>query len=375
MEEGINWIESQKNTSLTTLIQWAEVNSWSKNPEGLNKMAYLLNEAFSPIADTCGEIMIPNKLLFFSKRNSAHKKILLGGHMDTVYPPSSSFQLCKIDGGKLFGPGVADMKGGLMVMWLAVFALEKFVKPNFGWEIVISPDEELGSPGSRFFWETRAKDKEFALLFEPSYPDGALVDSRKGSFNFHLQVTGTSAHAGRDFHQGKSAVEAISIYIQEAYKLAKQFNDLSLNAGELHSNTPLNVVAGEAECKINIRSFQEKDLKKMKGELKNLAIQIQEKTETNINIKEEIYKLPKEFNKETDLLISKIKEITPIATRSSGGLSDGNILAEQGLASLDTMGVVGGGLHTSDEYMEIESMVERAKLVFLFLLRTSNALR
>lgn len=366
--EAFTWIEEKREWALTLLIKWACINSWSHNPTGLAQMKKEIKEIFDPISDVTNE-------LEFIKRKGLPKKILFGGHMDTVYPPHSSFQTCRISGSRLIGPGVADMKGGLIVLYLALFAFEKFsdVK-NFGWEIFINPDEEIGSPGSRTLWEEKGKKATIGLLFEPSFADGAIVDKRKGSFSFKVEVKGTPAHVGRDFDKGRSAIFAIAEFISASSLLSKTFSDLTLNVGELHSDSPTNVVAEIASCSINIRSFSYADLLQMKDNLMDLSLKISHATETTILLSPLVEKQPKPFSEGTKKLFEELSLCaavlnTKLTTKSSGGLSDGNILAEVNLPCIDTLGVIGGNLHTPEEYMEIESMIERAKLVFLFLCR------
>lgn len=122
---------------------------------------------------------------------------------------------------------------------------------------------------------------------------------------------------------------------------------------------------------INIRSFDLTDLEKIKLELENLCLSVQTKTETSFHLRLSLKKQPKPFTKETEDLFIQLETVaeTKLLKRESGGLSDGNVLAEAGLPSIDTLGVIGGQLHTPNEYMEIESMIERAKLIFLFLNR------
>lgn len=369
--DGLLWIDSQKEKAILLLKKWACINSWSENSSGLKKMGREIVRLFSPLSDQFEE---KEETLCFSKRKDSFRKILLGGHMDTVFPPYSPFQKCREEGTKLIGPGVADMKGGLIVLWLALSAFEKFsASPQIGWELVISPDEEIGSPKSRKVWEEKAKHAEMALLFEPSFPDGALVGKRKGSMNFSLVIQGRAAHVGRDFHQGRSAIYAIALFINAAYERSKSYLNLTLNVGMLKSDSPLNVVAKEASCSINIRSFSFEDLKKMKQDLIDLTQEIEKKTETYLLLTPTLEKFPKPFpEKMFDILQSCTQD--KLITRESGGLSEGNILSAAGLPCLDTLGVIGGNLHTDEEYMEIGSMVERAKLTFLFLCKVSNAI-
>lgn len=368
---GLQWIEKQKGEALNLLKKWANINSWSHNANGLNQMAAEIKKVFAPLADTSSN-------LSFLKRKEAPKRILLGGHMDTVYPPESPFQTCQEMGSRLIGPGVADMKGGLVVLWLALLAFEKFSdSKTFGWEVFINPDEEIGSPHSRREWEEKGKNACMGLLFEPSFSDGALVDRRKGSSSFKISIQGTPAHAGRDFEKGRSAILAISVFITEAYKTAKELEEVTINAGELVAHSPLNVIAEKASCSLNIRSFKTDKLHQMKEKLEKLAHKIEKETETSINLLVTVTKEPKIFTEETKKIFHELQQCAnelnnTLTLRESGGLSDGNILSAVNLPCIDTLGVIGGHLHTADEYMEIDSMIERAKLVYLFLCRYSK---
>lgn len=369
--EGLKWIEEQREWALELLIKWACINSWSYNSKGLDQMKKSIKEIFDPLADSVNE-------LEFVKRSFAKKKILLGGHLDTVYPPHSPFQFCQVLGSKLIGPGVADMKGGLIVLYLSLSAFEKFSPiKSFGWEVFINSDEEIGSPESRKLWKIKGKNADFGLLFEPSFSDGALVDRRKGSINFKVEIKGIPAHVGRDFKKGRSAIIALAQFINKADLLAKTYSGLTLNVGEIHSDSPINIVAEFASCQINIRSFKKTHLLLIQKRLTELSVEISRATETTIHLIPLSKKLPKPFTRETKGLFETLNESArslnmTLTTRPSGGLSDGNILAEVNLPCLDTLGVIGGNLHTPEEYMEIESMIKRAKLIYSFLYQYAN---
>lgn len=372
---AIDWIDGQQTEALKLLKSWVEINSYSGNINGLLRIAETLKKAFAPLCDTSEEIPLSNgsTALLFRKRPEAKQRILLGGHMDTVYPIESPFQYSREENGRMMGPGAADMKGGLMVLLLGVQAHERFLKQHlYGWDILITPDEELGSPYSRNLWIKSGKQAEFALLFEPSFHDGAFVDERKGAINYHLEIKGRAAHAGRDFVKGRSAIRAISTFIHEAHLMADTYRDLSFNAGHLIADSPLNVVAESAHSGLNMRSFHKGDLEELNHRLQALAKEVSKKTETEVILQETSLKMPKLLTEEVKNLFDRLSQAAiqlnmPLKRRASGGLSDGNILAEAGVPTLDTLGVVGGELHTPNEYMEIPSMVERAKLLYLYL--------
>ena len=184
---------------------WAGVNSFSDHAEGLEVMIHHLERAFTALGGTMQRVDLSGggKALHITKRPNVPFKILLGGHMDTVYPPYQAEAAVRKDQ-RLHGPGVADMKGGLVVMLTALEALEKHPdSAKIGWEVLITPDEEIGSPASKELWQTIGSRVQCALLFEPAFPDGGIVCERRGSANWTLHVTGVGAHVGREFHGKK----------------------------------------------------------------------------------------------------------------------------------------------------------------------------
>lgn len=389
MDEALNWIEGQKEMAFDLLSSWVLQNSWSGNVEGLKKLKEQLLLAFSPLGDEVESILLPpwqrrdsfgalyftplGPALSIRKRKESRKNVLLGGHMDTVYPPLPNPLKIRQEGSKLIGPGIADMKGGLVVLWLAIKAFENFFSDlNLGWEIFINPDEEIGSPGSRSLWEERAKRANIGLLFEPCFPDGSLVGARKGSITFTLAITGQESHVGRAHAEGRSAVKALAELIFSAHVLAKEYPEMTLNIASLTSSEALNIIPKHASCKGNIRSFNATHLEALWVDLEKLCEDVAKNHRVKIDLYKDAEKLPKPFENKTKALYEWIERSAhalhlPLKERPSGGLSDGNILQASGLPTIDTMGVVGGDLHTENEYMLVESLVERAKLTCLFL--------
>lgn len=385
-EKALKWIEEETRSAIRRLIAWSSINSWSENTSGLLLMEKALKDAFSPLADETHTIpltpwqridsqgksyLIPlGNALLFTKREPS---ILLGGHMDTVFPPSYPFEVNQPSQELLSGPGVADMKGGLLVLWLALSAFERYRGAlSLGWKVLVNPDEEIGSPGSQIQWQKHSKGMQAALLFEPAYPDGAFVDTRKGSDTAFVLIKGTPAHVGRDYELGKSAVKALSLWINEAYRQALRFPDATLNIAGLSSSNAINIIPEVAACSYNLRSFREEDLKQFKKDLEKIGSEIEQKEEVKITIFPQGSKPPKPWTTELSALFEQFKQSAdqlnlPFSHRPSGGLCDGNFIAGALVPCIDTLGVVGGGLHTSDEYMVIKSLTERAKLTCHFL--------
>lgn len=384
----LNWIDTQKQTVLQNLREWVQTNSYSVHLQGLETLAKLLYSSFAKLHGISQLIELPpcnimdsngllieqklGKAISIRKRSDAPKQILLGGHFDTVYPPNHHFQNIVEEQDRWNGPGVADMKGGIAVLLVALEAFERSPLANqIGWEILLTPDEEIGSPGSASLYEAAAKRNDLGLLFEPSFPDGSFVSKRKGSATIQVLVKGRAAHVGRDFFQGKSAVFALTRFISGLEKLIHP--NLTINVTDLKGDGPVNIVPPLASCIINLRSFDPAILQQGLMEMQRLANEGEEDG-IHITILQESIRAPKPFDvkvhKLFDEYASCAKELDiPFQTRETGGVCDGNILAGAGLPTLDTAGVVGGYLHTPEEYVFIPSLFERAKLTTLFLLR------
>ncbi|HEX6217726.1 MAG TPA: M20/M25/M40 family metallo-hydrolase, partial [Sphingomicrobium sp.] len=214
---------AQAEDMLVQVETWAAVNSGSRNMAGLERMAGLLADAFSALpgdvnlieparvetVDSGGGIRAieHGKHLHLAVRPDAPVQLLFTGHMDTVFESDHPFQsLTWLEDGVLNGPGVADMKGGIAVMLAALKAAEAG-GVNFGYEVVINSDEEVGSPASAALLAQAARGKRAALTYEPAaLPDGTLAGARPGSGNFSFTIRGRSAHAGRNPEDGRNAV-------------------------------------------------------------------------------------------------------------------------------------------------------------------------
>lgn len=391
METLLKQIESAEEEMLSLLESWVNINSYTDNLEGLALMTDALISAFSPLQGEMQRIILPPRKKIDSKGNlyeapvgnalvitkhpHAPIKVILGGHMDTVYPPDSPFQhFNKIDSDRCQGPGVADMKGGLVVLLKALETLEKSpFAGKIGWEVIINPDEEIGSPCSEALFIEAAQRNRFGLIFEPSFPDGSLVNERKGSLNFTVAARGKSAHAGRDFFQGRNAVIALARFILGVNALTNRYSGITVNVGYVQGGGPVNIVPDFAMCRINIRVMNLKDVVRIKESIQEMTNGSTE-PDVEMTLYEDSARAPKPFDNKNQKLFETFKECAAslgvsIKWQASGGVCDGNILSAAGLATIDTLGVVGGCIHTPDEYCLINSLVERAKLTAYFLMK------
>lgn len=377
------------------VIRWAELNSWSRNLEGLSSMVSLLETEFGVIGERSETIELApqqvvgpdgliapvplGKALRIRKRTDANVRVFLSAHMDTVYPPDHPLQKCtKPDDESLKGPGVADAKGGLVVMLTALEALERSPwAENLGWEVLITPDEELGSPGSAPLFAAAAKDNHIGLVFEPCFADGSLVEARKGSGNFTAVVRGRAAHAGRDPHQGRNAINATARFIVELNALQSESRGVTINVGNIRGGGPVNVVPDLAICRFNVRVGSLEAQRTFEEDLRMVTEGINKLDGISIALHGNFARPPKPFEGKTVELFRHVAQCgrdlgLTIQWRPTGGACDGNNLQAAGLPTVDSLGVRGADLHSAEEYMLLGSLIERARLAALLLMKLAS---
>jgi glutamate carboxypeptidase len=370
---------------------WARVNSGSGNLDGLARVAGLLADAFADLPGALTleeservEAVEPDgrlrplphgRNLHLIVRPEAPVQVLLTGHMDTVYAADHPFQRLEWLGSKVLrGPGVTDMKGGLAVMLAALKAVEGGeAAARLGYEVVINSDEEVGSAGSAALIARAARGKAAALTYEPAaLPDGTLAGARPGSGNFSLVVTGRSAHAGRNPEEGRNALVAaaeLAVRLDRAKRPG-----LSVNPARIDGGGPNNVVPDHAILRLNMRPVSASDQAAARAALEEAIAEVSAARDVRIVIHGGFGRPPKPVDAGAEKLFDLVRRCgadlgQSIAWRDSGGVCDGNNIAACGVPVVDTMGVRGGAIHSSDEYLIVESLEERARLSALTLLR------
>ena len=253
------------------LSRWVRISSKSGDIRGMDQIAASLEDEFLKLGGNTQlldlgcetvsesgneEVKRPlGRALKSAMRPEAPLQILLCGHMDTVMVPEAhEKEPGMIENGRLWGPGALDCKGGLAVMLAALQGVEEFpAAKEIGWQVIISPDEEIGSPGSETLYRKDAGRFHLGLVFEPALPDGALIGNRPGSGNFSVTIHGKSAHAGRDPELGRNAIHALADFIVELRGLEKRGPGIRVNVGSIEGGGPVNVVPDFALCRFNIR--------------------------------------------------------------------------------------------------------------------------
>ena len=374
---------------LAQVEDWAAVNSGSRNLDGLAAMANTLAEAFRELGGVTWRDPMPveavtaagattavrhGRNLHLTVRPDAPRRVLLTGHMDTVFAVDHPFQsVARIDEDTINGPGTADMKGGLAVMLAALETLEASpLAPRLGYDVVINSDEEVGSPGSASLLAEAAARCQIGLTYEPALPDGTLAGARKGSGNFSAVVIGRAAHAGREPDKGRNALLAAA---DLALRLAALRHDgLTVNPAKIDGGGPNNIVPDMAVLRFNMRPSTLADQQAAEASINELVAAIAAQHEVSIHLHGGFNRPPKPMDAVQSRLFEMVRDCgtalgLPVAWRDTGGVCDGNNIAALGLAVVDTMGVRGGAIHSAQEFMVVSSLVERAKLSALVLMR------
>ena len=371
--------------AMLALVQaWSAINTGTANLPGLAEQAAALAEAFAALPGTV-ELVDPAPVtaiaadgtafdkphgqhLLVRVRPQANRRILLTGHMDTVFPADHAFQHQRwLDEETLNGPGVADMKGGLAVMLHALIAFEQTASASsLGYDVLINSDEETGSLASAALIAELAAGKLAALTYEPAaLPDGTLAHERGGTGNYSITFTGKSAHAGRNPHEGRNAIVAAAGLILRLEAL--ESDDLTLNPAKLEGGAANNVVPDHAVLRFNIRPKSTAAMEGFDHSLKALLAAIEAEHEVSTHRHGGVTRPPKKVDAKAQRLFDLVRQCgaelgQDIRWQSTGGVCDGNNIAACGVPVVDTMGVRGGAIHSPNEFLIVPSLAERAAL-------------
>jgi len=362
------------------LIRWANQNSGSDSLSGLAAMLDLLETDFAALPGVKTErVACANtsaQALRVRFRPEAPQQVLLSGHFDTVYGADNPFQRCElVDDGMLRGPGVTDMKGGLVVMHAA---LQSFVAssppPTLGFEVLLTPDEETGSFGSAALFTEAAKRHRLGLVFEPARPNGSLVQSRKGTGNFIVTAHGRAGHAAKVPSDARNAIAALAEFVVAAQRLPEEMPGVLLSTGLIRGGSEAtNVVPDFAQALLDIRVTRVTERDAVLARLAELAAPINAREGLRIEITGSFNRPPKECGPVEEAAFAAYQAcgrelgLAPFSWVHAGGGSDGNLLSAAGLPNLDGLGVIGDHLHSDREFCVLPSLVERAQLCALFL--------
>jgi glutamate carboxypeptidase len=295
------------------------------------------------------------------------RKILIMGHMDTVWPLGTLAERPpKRIGDKWYAPGAADMKGGLAITMAVLQALQALkLLPQAEVLALFTPDEETGSLNSRGVIESLARDSQLAICMEPGMQDGALKTARKGGMTVRLHATGRAAHAGADHASGVNAIAEMAHQILALQAETDYERGTTVSVGRIEGGVATNIVPPECTAWVDIRMTVPEERVRMKQVLRELKPYL---SGAALEVSESEGRPPMPRSEQMAASFAQARELgrgygLALTEASTGGASDANLAFAVGTPVLDGMGVVGGGLHAVDEYIEVSSLSERALLL------------
>lgn len=390
----LDHVAARQDHIIGRAVEWSNVNSGSRHAAGLEAVLGLLAAEATKLPATIERIATAGSstigddgtvkaeahadALRITCRPEAPLQLVLTGHYDTVFPETSPFQtVVTRPDGALNGPGIADMKGGISVLLAALEAFETHPdRERVGWTVLLSPDEEIGSPASAPLLAELGARGHVGMTYEPALSDGTLAGERKGSGNYHLIVTGKAAHAGRAFHEGANAVAGAAIIAARLHGLNGQRDGVTVNVAKISGGGALNVVADNAVVRFNVRVPDAQSSAWISETVRQIASEPPFPGLT-LDLHGGMTRAPKPMDASQTALFEAVRETgsllgQTIAWKPSGGVCEGNNLHAAGLPNIDTLGVLGGDIHSEQEFAWPESFVERAQLSALILCKIAS---
>lgn len=368
--DRLHYFQSRADALIETIREFAAIESPSDNKLATDRMCAHLAQKFAQLGGRphfhSGQEYGDSLQVDFSGA-AGIKPVLLLGHFDTVYPVGTlSTMPCRIDNGRLYGPGVLDMKAGIALMFFALEALQSWhgqlPRPV---TVFLVSDEEVGSYSSRKITEDLARKSAGVLVLEPAADRGAVKTARKGVGEYTLSVKGIASHAGLDPGKGHSAILELARQIPLLWKLNDLNSGVSVNPGVIRGGTRTNVIAAEAVAEIDVRIKATKQAASLDHKLH--ALRPFDKRCT-LHLDGGINRLPMERTAGVVALYKKAQAIARqinwrLEEAAVGGGSDGNFTAGIGIPTLDGLGAVGEGAHAVHEHVVISELPRRALLL------------
>ena len=308
-------------------------------------------------------------LVIGSLGGSGGKRVLLIGHMDTVFDDgTAAARPFRVHGDKAYGPGVSDMKGGLLAGLYATHALRDAGFDGFERiTYVCNPDEEIGSPFSGPVIRTLAAEHDAALVLECARADGSIVSARKGVSDYVIRIRGRAAHAGVEPDKGRSAVLEAAHKVIAISALHGRWRGVTCNVGVLRGGTRPNVVPEEAVLEVDLRSPDPATLAEGERAIEEIC-RHHTISDIEVEVRHEAWHRPMEKTGASQRLVDVAVEVAgelglEVRDTATGGASDGNTTSAAGCPTLDGLGPIGGGAHASDEWLDLASVVPRVAML------------
>ena len=378
-DNAAQWLTEQAKAMEQALAALVEVNSFTENVDGGRKVGAMLEELYAIESLECQRVpstKFADHLVVTSAWTTVGQApIALVGHLDTVFPPGV-FEGYRRDGDLARGPGVLDMKGGLVVVAWALKALAEVgaLEELPGLRLVIVADEEVGSPEGQKVIQHAIAGARGALVFEAGRKNDLVITRRKGTGAVTAIAHGKAAHAGNAHKEGANALWALAKLIDRAQGLTDYARGITVNVGKVTGGTSKNTVPDRAEALIDFRFETRKGgdalMKALAAVAEESAVSVQG---TRIELEGGIARLPLERTDESVRLMTEYGEAAQASGLGSGeaaligGGSDASTSHAMGIPSIDGLGPRGIGFHTKDEQIEIRTLLLKAQALARFL--------
>lgn len=358
--------------SLDLLQRLVNMDSPSVQPDYVRAVQKVLRTEYAELGLTTYwhevEAQSARSVLVAELPGNGRNRVSLLGHADTVFPVGvADARPYRVENGRAHGPGVSDMKGGLALMWATIAYLKSAVgestRPDI--RVVVTPDEEIGTPYSKAAIRKLLADSIAVLNYEPGRPDGSVVTARRGSAHLTLRVHGTSSHSGADFNSGRSAIVSLAQIIVALHGLNEPAADWSLNIGTVSGGTATNVVPDFAEASVHLAFSTEADGRRLLDRARSLVFE-NRIPDTKAELVGDLSFLPMPDSPGNRALYELFSAHCtyagqPVKAEHALGAADAGIPASMGIPTLCGVGPVGGKWHSPDEYMEIDGFENRMK--------------
>ena len=352
---------------LQLLRQVVSINSYTGNKAGVDKVGVIFDKYFESIGfnTTIYEReLIGNHRYYTSAYDSEKKRLLLLGHLDTVFP-KGKFEIFKEDKEWVYGPGVCDMKGGNVVIFKALEAIYKKNIDISNIDILFVSDEETGSDDSKYLTAELAKNYDYCFVYEAAGENMELVTGRKGVGTFFIDIEGKAAHAGNNYTKGIDANLEASYKLQELVKLTDLGKSTTVNVGKIEGGIGANTISPYAHLTFEIRykTTDERDrVLENIDKIVNKSYVKGSKSKLRGGIQRDVM----QTSNESLNLVKHLENISSqkILTEERGGVSDANIVSSNGVITLDGFGPYGDGDHTVNERALKESFDSRIELSY-----------
>ncbi len=360
-----------------TLAGMVNVDCGSFTPDGVNEIADACEARFDAMGwkvervahvPAEGEAQLGD-LVIGRLDGGAGPRVLMIGHTDTVFEAGTATERpFRIDGDRALGPGVSDMKGGLLIGFFALEALREAGFDGLGQVTYIcNPDEEIGSPFSRAFIKDAAGEADVALVLEGARENGDIVSSRKGVTDYLIEIVGRAAHAGVEPERGRSAILEAAHKVIALQALNDRWPGVTVNAGVISGGSRPNVVAERCSIHVDVRSPNEDALVEAEAEVERIA-QVHTVPDVAASVTAGRWHRPME-KKEGGVRLAELAETVAgelgleLRDAATGGASDANTTSAAGVPTLDGLGPVGGDDHGPREWIDLRSVVPRIALL------------